>query len=212
MDIMLPENVMNRRLLFAHAPARSALGGSTGIRAKRWLGVAVIITVLGMGGTVPAAEAPAVALPAIQSSTETVKSYTDSSVPLRATTKAKFEMSGGRQIQVPRTLTFSLDTPPKHGVVVLPDPVITKGAKATAAAVYTSARDYMGQDEFSWKVNDGEVDSKVATVKLVVEASVPVPESQMAHLLTGAAASFPAAFSGGGRLQGTDHLLYTRQG
>jgi hypothetical protein len=109
MDIMLPENVMNRRLLFAHAPARSALGGSTGIRAKRWLGVAVIITVLGMGGTVPAAEAPAVTPPVTQDSTETVKSYSAVTVPLRVTTTQKYEKSGGRQIQVPRTLTFSLE-------------------------------------------------------------------------------------------------------
>ncbi|MBF0439762.1 MAG: tandem-95 repeat protein, partial [Magnetococcales bacterium] len=58
------------------------------------------------------------------------------------------------------TLTYSIVTSPKHGNVA-----ITNG---TAAFTYTPAKDYNGTDSFTFKVNDGTVDSNVATMTITI--------------------------------------------
>jgi hypothetical protein len=55
-------------------------------------------------------------------------------------------------------LTFSIVTSPSHGTLGGTPPNV----------IYTSALDYFGPDNFTFKVNDGKVDSAPATVSLAV--------------------------------------------
>jgi len=55
-------------------------------------------------------------------------------------------------------LTFSIVTPPAHGVLSGTGPTVT----------YTSNAGYTGPDSFTFKANDGTVDSNVATVTISV--------------------------------------------
>jgi hypothetical protein len=57
-------------------------------------------------------------------------------------------------------LTFTLDTPPAHGTVVL---------LADGNFTYSPAGDYNGADSFTFKVNDGEFDSPSTTASLEVK-------------------------------------------
>ena len=56
------------------------------------------------------------------------------------------------------TLTYSIIAQPAHGSVTL----------AGAVATYTPDPDYFGPDSFTFKANDGLVDSNVATVTITV--------------------------------------------
>lgn len=67
-----------------------------------------------------------------------------------------------------RKLTYSIVTPPSHGSVIL------KSTKAT----YTPSTNYFGSDSFTFKVNDGVVDSAPATVSINV---TPVNDKPVAH-------------------------------
>ena len=68
------------------------------------------------------------------------------------------------------TLTFTVVTPPAHGTLSGTAPNL----------VYTPAAYYNGADSFSFKVNDGTVDSAVATVAIAVTAvnNAPVAAAQ----------------------------------
>jgi hypothetical protein len=58
------------------------------------------------------------------------------------------------------TLTYSVVTPPGHGTVV---------DNGDGSATYTPAAGYAGPDTFTFKANDGTVDSNVATAHLEVD-------------------------------------------
>src|SRR5439155_704471 len=67
------------------------------------------------------------------------------------------------------SLTFSIVTQPAHGTLSGTAPNLT----------YTPATNYIGPDSFTFKVNDGKVDSAVATVSITV---TPVPRIQIVTL------------------------------
>lgn len=66
------------------------------------------------------------------------------------------------------SLSYSLVTNPSHGTVTIIDP-------ATGAYTYTPAADYNGPDSFSFKANDGTLDSNVASVSITVAAVNDAP-------------------------------------
>ena len=65
------------------------------------------------------------------------------------------------------TLTFSKVDGPTHGTVTL--------NAATGAYTYTPTANYNGSDSFTFKVNDGTVDSAVATVSITINAVNDAP-------------------------------------
>src|SRR3989442_13950314 len=58
------------------------------------------------------------------------------------------------------TFTYTIGTPPAHGTLSGSAPRLT----------YTPALNYNGPDRFTYKVNDGTLDSNVATVSITVTA------------------------------------------
>ncbi len=62
------------------------------------------------------------------------------------------------------SLTYSLVAQPQHGSVVLDD-------ASTGAYTYTPEKGYNGSDSFTFKANDGQQDSNVATVNVTVKAA-----------------------------------------
>src|SRR5207244_3575371 len=64
------------------------------------------------------------------------------------------------------TLTASLAASPAHGTVTL---------AANGAFTYTPAANYNGTDSFTYKANDGTVDSNTATVTITVTAVNDAP-------------------------------------
>ncbi|MGC8742442.1 MAG: Ig-like domain-containing protein, partial [Verrucomicrobiia bacterium] len=67
-------------------------------------------------------------------------------------------------------LTFAIVTPPAHGTLSGTPPNVT----------YTPAADYNGADSFTFKVNDGQLDSLPATISITITAvnDPPVANSQ----------------------------------
>jgi large repetitive protein len=65
-------------------------------------------------------------------------------------------------------LVYSIVTPPQHGVLTGTLPNLT----------YTPDPNYFGSDSFTFKVNDGTVDSNIATVSITV---TPVNDDPIAH-------------------------------
>ncbi|HEY3282750.1 MAG TPA: Ig-like domain-containing protein [Armatimonadota bacterium] len=63
-------------------------------------------------------------------------------------------------------LTYSVVTQPKHG---------TLGALVGNKVTYTPTTGYVGADSFTYKVNDGKLDSEIATVSLTVVAPPRAP-------------------------------------
>jgi len=63
------------------------------------------------------------------------------------------------------SLTAVLVSGPAHGTLVL---------NANGSFTYTPAAGYTGADSFTYKANDGQLDSNVATVSLTVSDSAPV--------------------------------------
>ncbi len=59
------------------------------------------------------------------------------------------------------TLAFAIVIPPTHGTATITN-------AATDAYTYTSTSGYTGSDSFTWKVNDGVVDSNIATESVTV--------------------------------------------
>jgi outer membrane protein assembly factor BamB/PKD repeat protein len=118
--------------------------------------------------------------------------------------------SGGARTNTPSTLLVShpsvkkyqkysyiVVTAPSHGKIVFSDPEIYTGSGIWA--VYTSDKDYVGTDTFSWKINNGYFDSNVATVSLNIIAGELVPtERTMLTLTENTFVEFDAPFRGGG--------------
>jgi serralysin len=63
------------------------------------------------------------------------------------------------------TLTYSVVAQPLHGDLTGTAPVLT----------YTPDADYNGPDSFTFKANDGAVDSNIATVSITVTATADAP-------------------------------------
>ena len=59
-------------------------------------------------------------------------------------------------------LTYSIVAQPLHGTVAPPGP-------GTASRTYTPTAGYLGPDSFTFKANDGTVDSNTATVSITVQ-------------------------------------------
>jgi subtilisin family serine protease len=81
-------------------------------------------------------------------------------------------------------LTYTLVAQPQHGTVTPPPPADPGSASRT----YTPTTDYVGPDSFTFKANDGTVDSNVATVSITVAASQQVgynPNYAPSLVLTG---------------------------
>ncbi|HEU0130064.1 MAG TPA: Ig-like domain-containing protein [Mycobacteriales bacterium] len=71
-------------------------------------------------------------------------------------------------------LTFAIVTGPAHGSLgAIGAPVCATGC--TASVTYTPDANYAGPDSFTYKVNDGTVDSSAATVSLTVTAVNDAP-------------------------------------
>src|SRR5205085_1070291 len=65
-------------------------------------------------------------------------------------------------------LTYSVVSGPVHGT-------LTSFDSATGAYTYTPAANYNGGDSFTFKANDGKVDSNIATVSLTVTPGNDAP-------------------------------------
>ena len=85
-------------------------------------------------------------------------------------------------------LTFTIVTPPAHGTLTGTMPNLT----------YTPAANYNGADSFTFKVNDGSVDSNIATVSLTIIAVNDAPVAQAGSFTT------PVNTPYTGQLIGTD--------
>jgi Big-like domain-containing protein len=105
--------------------------------------------------TLPCAKAPVAADQSVTTAEDTAKSIT-----LTAT-----------DVDSP-SLTFSVVTPPSHGSLsVISD--IACGISGTSSScatsvTYTPAKDYNGPESFTFKANDGRLDSSPATVSITV--------------------------------------------
>ncbi len=69
-------------------------------------------------------------------------------------------------------LTFTIVTSPAHGVLT---PTSAPAISTSAVFTYTPAANFNGADSFTFKVNDGAVDSALATVGLTIEAGNDAP-------------------------------------
>ncbi len=85
------------------------------------------------------------------------------------------------------SVSFTIVSPPAHGTLsaLVPNPCTPDGlggATCTAAVTYTPAANFNGNDSFTFKANDGTLDSNVATVSVAVNAvnDTPVANSQTA--------------------------------
>ncbi|MDD5687961.1 MAG: Ig-like domain-containing protein [Elusimicrobia bacterium] len=66
-------------------------------------------------------------------------------------------------------LSYSIVTSPAHGTL---EQMITIPEQENSKCTYTPASGYTGTDSFTFKVNDGKVDSNIATVSITVVAPV----------------------------------------
>jgi Bacterial Ig domain len=97
------------------------------------------------------------------------------------------------------TLTYSTVSGPTHGT-------LTAFNAATGAYTYTPSAGYIGSDSFTYKANDGILDSNVATVSITINpASTGVTNGSFELPAVGAIVYSPAApgwtFSGGSGIQ-----------
>ena len=72
------------------------------------------------------------------------------------------------------TLTFSVVANPAHGSLSGTVPNLT----------YTPAADYNGSDSFTFKANDGTVDSNIATISITVNAVNDPPTADTQSVTT----------------------------
>jgi hypothetical protein len=89
-------------------------------------------------------------------------------------------------------LTAKLVSGPSHGSLTL---------NADGSFAYTPAGSYSGPDSFTYKANDGQADSNVATVSLTVQATAPVILDNGLPGYTEAGGWYGAAIGFGGSLR-----------
>ena len=75
------------------------------------------------------------------------------------------------------SLSYSIVTPPQHGAVTLV-------GGSGAAYSYSPDDNYYGTDSFSYKTNDGIVDSSTATINLTINSINDVPVISLIHDLS----------------------------
>ena len=75
------------------------------------------------------------------------------------------------------SLSYSIVTPPQHGAVTLV-------GGSGAAYSYSPDDNYYGTDSFSYKTNDGIVDSSTATISLTINSINDVPVISLIHDLS----------------------------
>jgi hypothetical protein len=66
-------------------------------------------------------------------------------------------------------ITYSILTPPAHGTI---------SAGTGPSRTYNASANYVGPDSFTFRVNDGSVDSNIATVSINVENEPPVADDK----------------------------------
>jgi PKD repeat protein len=95
-------------------------------------------------------------------------------------------------------LTFTIVSIPSNGILSIPNASIG-GVNATATFFisYFPNTGYTGPDSFTFKVNDGTVDSNIATVSINVTAPNTPPTANFTHATTGLTANFTDASSDG---------------
>ncbi|MBF0196117.1 MAG: carbohydrate-binding protein [Planctomycetes bacterium] len=102
-------------------------------------------------------------------------------------------------------MTYILVSTPAHGVLSGDPPTLT----------YTPNADYSGSDEFSFMVNDGELDSELATVSITIEEKISFPftvEAENYEAMSGILTSSCKDIDGGeniGWVDAGDWMEYT---
>jgi subtilisin len=89
-------------------------------------------------------------------------------------------------------LTFSIVTPPTKGSLsTIGNNACSSGSPNTdtASVTYTPSVDVSGSDSFTYKVNDGTLDSGTATVSVTIEAAAGGDPSTMSATLSGSSAN-----------------------
>src|SRR5262249_26975238 len=102
-------------------------------------------------------------------------------------------------------LTFSIGSTPAHGSLgpvspasctTLPNTTTTPGGSCTATVTYTPAANYNGPDSFTFKVNDGALDSTLASVSITVTAVNDAPTAASQSVSTNEDTALPITLSG----------------
>ncbi|HEY4411349.1 MAG TPA: Ig-like domain-containing protein, partial [Acidimicrobiia bacterium] len=102
-------------------------------------------------------------------------------------------------------LSFPVVSQPAHGTVSVPSPQPCAAGtpnQDSATVMYTPTAGYTGPDSFSFKANDGTVDSNTATVAITV--TPPPPPVNVAPTALGATPTTPAGTALPVTLQATD--------
>ena len=116
-----------------------------------------------------------------------VATYTLTVVPNRAPVATSSSVTGANNFAVSLTasdadddsLTREIVTPPRHGVVT-----DCSGANCR----YVAAPGFVGEDSFTWKANDGQSDSNVATMTITVTPNTPPTAADAALPVSGPSA------------------------
>jgi len=72
-------------------------------------------------------------------------------------------------VDVPDVLTITVVDPPQHGTLEM---------NQDGSFVYTPDADFHGTDSFTYRLNDGELDSRIATVRIHVHAVNDAPDGE----------------------------------
>ncbi|HEY2988555.1 MAG TPA: Ig-like domain-containing protein, partial [Candidatus Binatia bacterium] len=109
------------------------------------------------------------------------------------------------------SLSFSIVTGPTHGslgIVSAPNCVASgNGSSCTATVTYTPAAHYFGPDSFTFKADDGSLDSNVATASITVNHVNHAPTANAGGPYSGTV-GIPIQFSGSGSDPDGDPLTF----
>lgn len=104
----------------------------------------------------------------------------------------------GTDSNINNALSFNAVDAPAHGTLnfgTVSCPPNNNQARCTVEVTYTPSQDYNGSDSFTFKVNDGGLDSNVATVSITVTEvnDAPVAGNDSKSTKEGASLVFPAS-------------------